>query len=76
VVEPSRYYVLPFNPTAENMARYLLEKVCPQLLEGTGVIATKVVIWETAEACAEASLDGSVRTMVYGSESCTISSSS
>ena len=76
MVEPCRYYVLPFNPTAENMARYLLEKVCPQLLEGTGVIATKVVIWETAEACAEASLDAPVRTMVYGAESCTISNKS
>jgi len=43
------------------MARYLLEKVCPQLLEGTGVTATKVVIWETPEACAEASLDAAPR---------------
>ena len=32
MVEPCRYFVLPCNPTAENMARYLLEEVCPQLL--------------------------------------------
>jgi len=75
LVEPSKYYVMPFNPTAENMARYLLEKICPQLLEGTGVTATKVVIWETPEACAEASLDAVPRTMVYGAESCTIKAS-
>lgn len=56
MVEPSKYYLLPYNPTAENMARYLLEDVCPRLLEGTGVVATKVVIWETEEACAEAVL--------------------
>jgi 6-pyruvoyltetrahydropterin/6-carboxytetrahydropterin synthase len=56
-VEPSKSYVLPYNPTAENMARYLLENVCPELLAGTGVRATKVVIWETEDACAEASLD-------------------
>lgn len=56
MVEPSKYYLLPYNPTAENMARYLLEDICPRLLEGTGVVATKVVIWETEEACAEASL--------------------
>jgi 6-pyruvoyltetrahydropterin/6-carboxytetrahydropterin synthase len=55
--EPSKVYVLPYNPTAENMARHLLETVCPQLLTGTGVRATRVVIWETDYACAEASLD-------------------
>jgi hypothetical protein len=38
------------------MAIYLLHEVCPKLLAGTGVRATKVVIWETEESCAEASL--------------------
>jgi len=52
MVQPSKYYLLPYNPTAENMARYLLEEICPQLLEDTGVRATRVVIWETDEACA------------------------
>jgi len=52
IVQPSKYYLLPYNPTAENMARYLLEEICPQLLEDTGVRATRVVIWETDEACA------------------------
>jgi 6-pyruvoyltetrahydropterin/6-carboxytetrahydropterin synthase len=56
IVEPCKYFVLPYNPTAENMARYLLEEVCPQLLAGAGVTATKVVIWETDESFAEASL--------------------
>ncbi len=55
-VEPCKYYVLPYNPTAENMARYLLEQVCPPLLRELGVTASKVVIWETPESCAEASL--------------------
>lgn len=56
-VEPCKYYLLPNNPTAENMAMYLLNEVCPQLLTGTGVTASKVVIWETDESFAEASLD-------------------
>ncbi|NLF71179.1 MAG: 6-carboxytetrahydropterin synthase [Candidatus Anammoximicrobium sp.] len=73
LVQPSRVYLLPFNPTAENMARYLLERVCPPLLAGTGVRATKVVIWETPDACAEASVDGSSRMVACGPESCTIS---
>jgi 6-pyruvoyltetrahydropterin/6-carboxytetrahydropterin synthase len=38
------------------MAIYLLHEVCPQLLAGTGVTATKLVIWETEESFAEASL--------------------
>jgi 6-pyruvoyltetrahydropterin/6-carboxytetrahydropterin synthase len=72
LVQPSRVYLLPFNPTAENMARYLLETVCPPLLEGTGVQATKVVIWETPEAFAEASVDAPPRMVACGAESCTI----
>ncbi len=56
IVEPCRYFVLPYNPTSENMAIYLLHEVCPTLLAGTGVTATKVVIWESDESFAEASL--------------------
>ncbi len=56
MVEPCKYFVLPYNPTAENMAIYLLYEVCPNLLAATGATATKVVIWETEEAFAEASL--------------------
>ena len=58
-VEPCKYYILPYNPTAENMARYLLENVGPQLMSecnGYEVQVTKVVIWETEDAFAEASL--------------------
>lgn len=56
MVEPCKYYVMPYNPTAENMARYLLERVCPELLQDAGVTATKVVIWETDESFAEATV--------------------
>ena len=34
IVVPCRYYVLPYNPTSENMATYLLREVCPKLLAG------------------------------------------
>ncbi len=61
IVRPCKYYTLPYNPTAENMALYLLETVCPQLLDGTNVHATKVILWETDEAFAEASMDGASR---------------
>jgi len=58
MVEPTKYFVMPYNPTAENMARYLLEVVAPNVLGDLGVMAKKVVVWETDESCAVASLVG------------------
>lgn len=54
MVEPTKYFVLPWNPTAENMARYLLEVVAPEVLGDLGVMAREVRVWETAESCAVA----------------------
>ncbi len=56
MVEPCKYFLMPYNPTAENMARYLLEEVSPELLEGHAVRTSRVVIWETEDSFAEASL--------------------
>lgn len=56
MVEPMRLFKMPYNPTAENMARYLLEITCPLVLKGTGARATRVRIWETEESYAEASI--------------------
>ena len=42
----------PFNPTAENMARHLVEVIGPQQLAGTGVTLTSVRIEETAKCSA------------------------
>lgn len=55
---PSKLFLLPWNPTAENMARYLLEVVCPGVLSDLGIVARKVAVWETEEACAVAALAG------------------
>lgn len=38
---------VPFNPTAENMAQYLVEVVGPMQLAGTGCVLTEVTIEET-----------------------------
>ena len=57
-VEPTKYFVMPWNPTAENMARYLLEVVAPRVLGDLGVMARRVAVWETDEACAVAALAG------------------
>lgn len=47
---------VPFNPTAENMAQYLLSVVGPQRLAGTGVKLVRVSIEETRKCSAEAKL--------------------
>lgn len=49
-------YVCPFNPTAENMARYLLRQVCPNLFKDTGVSIVKVRVDETPNCYAEVCL--------------------
>ena len=52
-------YVLPYPPTAENIALYLLEVVCPQVLAGASnmqVEVFRVVVHETPNCSAEASL--------------------
>lgn len=58
-VTPHKIYLLPDNPTAENIARHLLEIVGPKLLAGLPgyqLQITRVAIWETDDTCAEVSL--------------------
>jgi 6-pyruvoyltetrahydropterin/6-carboxytetrahydropterin synthase len=51
-----KLFLLQDNPTAENLAKYILEFVGPQVLHGTGVRLTKVTVFETENGIAEASL--------------------
>lgn len=44
---------VPFNPTAENMAEYLLNTIGPKQLQGTGVRLVKVVVEETRKCSVE-----------------------
>lgn len=48
--------IVPFNPTAENMARHLLEVVGPQVLPHD-LLLTKVRLEETRKCCATATFD-------------------
>lgn len=45
-----------FNPTAENMADWLLNRVGPEVLQGTGVVLTKVIFEETRKCAVEVTL--------------------
>jgi 6-pyruvoyltetrahydropterin/6-carboxytetrahydropterin synthase len=50
------FFIADFNPTAENMAEYLLKIVCPRELEGTGVIVRRIQLWETENCFVEVTL--------------------
>lgn len=45
--DPEGLVIVPFNPTAENMALYILNIVAPAALHGTEVVLTEVTIEET-----------------------------
>lgn len=47
MIDGQKTYKLPYNPTAENMACFLLTEICPAVLKTTGVTVTKVEVWET-----------------------------
>jgi 6-pyruvoyltetrahydropterin/6-carboxytetrahydropterin synthase len=51
-LDPNGIVLVPFNPTAENMAQYLLQVVGPQRLENTGVRLLRVKVEETRKCSA------------------------
>lgn len=50
------FVIVPFNPTAENMALHLMHEVARCVLAGTNVYVTKIVIEETRKCSAEYSI--------------------
>ena len=49
-------YTVPFNPTAENMAKYLVTVVGPEQLHGTGIKLVECNIEETRKCSASFSI--------------------
>ena len=47
VEQPKKIVICSYNPTAENMAQYLVDEVCPKLFIDCGVRITKIELWET-----------------------------
>lgn len=56
-LEPESMVRVTFNPTAENMAAFLVNEVGPYVLKGTGVQLFKVDIEETRKCSASAHLE-------------------
>lgn len=48
----SSVVIVPYNPTAENIAHYLLTDIGPQLLKDTSVILSKVIVEEGSKSSA------------------------
>ena len=46
-------YICDFNPTAENLALYLLKNVCPSCLTGEDITVTKIRLYETPNCYVE-----------------------
>lgn len=49
---------VPFNPTAENMAQYLIQEIGPKQLQGTDVILLSCKVEETRKCSASFDLTG------------------
>lgn len=58
VISPESMLPVPFNPTAENMAKYMVEIVGPHLLNNTGTHLVKCVIEETRKCSAAYEITG------------------
>ncbi len=56
--DPAGVVPVPFNPTAEQMAKYLLRVIGPQQLQSTGCMLVCVEIEETRKCSARAALEG------------------
>ena len=55
-IKDHRLLVHTFNPTAENMADFLLHEVCPEVLDRTDVEVVKVTLYETENCYAVATI--------------------
>ena len=42
-----KIFYMPSNPTAENMAEYMMREVCPALFKNDGIRCTHIRLWET-----------------------------
>jgi len=55
-IKEQKTFVFPSNPTAENIAKYILEEIAPSVLSGFPVEVWKVVCYETPNCRAEVSI--------------------
>lgn len=59
-IDPHGVVVVPFNPTAENMAQWLVEVVAPQYLDHLGIIVLACKVEETRKCSATFLREGAI----------------
>ncbi len=52
-----KIFYLKGNPTAENMADYIVRELCPALFKGQNVHCTRVRLWETPNCYVDAFIE-------------------
>lgn len=52
-----QFYLMPINPTAENIALHLINEVIPGLMKGSGIQVTKLKLYETENCYVEVGSD-------------------
>ncbi len=50
-----KVYYLDYQPTAENIAKYLFEEICPQIFKGQDVKCIEIIVHETPNCYAKIS---------------------
>ncbi|MEZ5690544.1 MAG: 6-carboxytetrahydropterin synthase [Rickettsiales bacterium] len=55
-VTEQKIFYLQNNPTAENMASYLIGEICPQLFSGLGICCTHIRLYETPNCSVEVTI--------------------
>lgn len=48
-----KIYYLPYNPTAENIAKYLFKVICPQLFASYPITCVNIKVYETPNCSAQ-----------------------
>ena len=54
MIDSQKMLAFPYNPTGENLARYLQTVAAPNIMKYTGIVINKVAVWETGKTIATA----------------------
>ena len=47
MIDSQKMFAFPYNPTGENLARYLQTVATPNIMKYIGIFKNKVAVWET-----------------------------
>jgi 6-pyruvoyltetrahydropterin/6-carboxytetrahydropterin synthase len=56
-ITQQKIYYLPYNPTAENIAKYLFENICPKLFSNYPIKCYQIKVFETPNCSSQINHD-------------------